>query len=1100
MKFSIRTKVVMALVAGGLIPLLIAVVAIYFLGIDQRASKIGEEFQNMAVHAAEQKSILLSSNIDVFRTLAIFPASRDFLKSASELTEDIPEPEFETQIDLIESTWSSLSDSSPPLDKILTNRLAKIFQKFAHSHPLFKEIFATDYRGVLVASTNKTSDYWQADEDWWQKSYDKGLGKIILKDVDFDESAGVYSVDVCLPVKMDGKVVGIVKGVIDLSAIFHSTLAARLGQKGDVMLIDRSGKIIFDSAGKYSPLKSSLSSQLSHDLKNNSGWFMTKELGGIKKLIGYARVNPSSMFAVRIPPFRWSVIVHQDENLAFASVRRLIFYVFLIGAGLIFLFFLLGVAISERQIIKPLDRLAKAAQDVASGEFEGEVYVRSQDEIGELAKVFNQMLSDLKKRITLDSISLKMLSSLELNEVLNMITEGIVQAFDACFARVWLVGEDDLCDECRYASLCEEKSQCLHLKVSAGMYAKNVEYLRIPIGALKVGKIASERQSSWTNDIASDKELHDVKWHVDEGVVSFAGFPLVHGDKLFGVMAVFGKTPFSENDYEMLEAFGSQTTMAIQNALLIKEINGLNASLEKRVQERTHELEVTNAKLRKADKAKSEFLANMSHELRTPLNAIIGFAEVLRDGLCGELNQEQIGAVADIHESGKHLLQMINDILDLSKVEAGRIEFRPEFFSFTDILRGMQTVVGDTIKKKKLNFTANIPGVFPPVYADMTRFKQIMYNLLSNAVKFTPEGGSITVTASSSADEFLFSIEDTGIGVKEEDMEKLFKEFVQIDSSYSRQYEGTGLGLALTKKLVGMHGGKVWAESEYGKGSIFSFTMPRAASEELKEELAEPERKADELIPSEPGRKTILVAEDNHQAAQLISLYLREAEYNVAVAFDGEEAIEKAISLKPFAITLDIVLPKKDGWQVMQELKSHPETADIPIIIISIVGDYELGFSLGALSYFVKPVGKEQLLKALSKINLERGKILVVDDRQEDIKLISSILQSEGFEVIDASGGEEAIGKVFDEKPDLIILDLMMPVLNGFDVLERLRNSPEVKHIPIIICTAKDLTAEERERLNGKILSIVQKGARAREELVAAVRAIDELQTGLIHT
>jgi CheY-like chemotaxis protein/two-component sensor histidine kinase len=358
----------------------------------------------------------------------------------------------------------------------------------------------------------------------------------------------------------------------------------------------------------------------------------------------------------------------------------------------------------------------------------------------------------------------------------------------------------------------------------------------------------------------------------------------------------------------------------------------------------------------------------MSHELRTPLNAIIGFSEVLRDGICGELNQEQLEAVLDIHASGEELLQMIKDILDLSKVEAGKMEFHIERFPFDDILQSVKSVLSNMIKKKGQNFTVKAPDDLPLIYADKTRLKQILYNLLSNAVKFTPEGGNITVTVSSDDDKFLFEVEDTGIGIREDDMDKLFKEFVQIDASYSRQYEGTGLGLALTKKLVQMHGGNIWAESEYGKGSKFSFTLPRILPQRPGEEDDKVKERIERLNLREPDRKTILVVEDNTQVAHLISLYLSGAGYNVEIALDGEEAIQKAKYLKPFAITLDIILPKKDGWQVIQELKLYPESANIPIIILTVLDDYDLACSMDVLSYIVKPVDKEQLLEALKKI------------------------------------------------------------------------------------------------------------------------------------
>ena len=502
------------------------------------------------------------------------------------------------------------------------------------------------------------------------------------------------------------------------------------------------------------------------------------------------------------------------------------------------------------------------------------------------------------------------------------------------------------------------------------------------------GRVLKDEQSQIVNDPTS----HPDSVGTPEGhppITSFLGVPLKHAGKAIGMIALANK----ESGYDLTDQQDVETlSVAFVEALMRKRaeaaLQKAHNELEFRVQERTRELEMTSERLWEANKAKSEFLANMSHELRTPLNAIIGFSEVLRDGLCGELNQEQLEAIFDIHASGEDLLQMINDILDLSKVEAGKFDFHIEMFPFDDILQSVENVFGNMIKKKEQNFMVKVPDDFDTgfdtqatqpksptqskdllfIYADKTRLKQIFYNLLSNAVKFTPEGGSITVTASCDDNEFLFEVEDTGIGIREEDMDKLFKEFSQIDSSYSRQHEGTGLGLALTKKLVEMHEGSIWVESEYGKGSKFSFTIPRILSQKHGEEDAKLKEKMESLNLQEPDRKTILVAEDNTQIAHLISLYLREGGYNVEIALDGEEAIQKAISLKPFAITLDIILPKKDGWQVIQELKSNTESADIPVIILTVMDDYDLACSMDVLSYIVKPVDKEKLLQALEKI------------------------------------------------------------------------------------------------------------------------------------
>jgi len=513
--------------------------------------------------------------------------------------------------------------------------------------------------------------------------------------------------------------------------------------------------------------------------------------------------------------------------------------------------------------------------------------------------------------------------------------------------------------------------------------------------------------------------------------------------------------------------------------------------------------ELINAKreAEKANLAKSEFLANMSHELRTPLNSIIGFAEVLRDGICGELNEEQTESVLDIYESGKHLLQMINDILDLSKVEAGKMELQLEEFPLPDAINDIQSIIRDIANKKRLKLQVVVPEVLPNFYADQMKFKQIMYNLLSNAVKFTPDEGSITIEAGLSNDEFLVSVADTGIGIHQKEQEAIFDEFKQVDSSRSRQYEGTGLGLALTKRLVELHGGKIWLDSEgLGKGSKFSFTLPtRELDVEAIPSVSEKTTPTIQVPDTSMG-KTILVVEDNLQAAQLLCIHLNEAGYNTIVASDGVQAVKMAQEIKPFAITLDIMLPEKDGWQVMQELKSFQDTRDIPVIIISVIDNQRIGFSMDAVGYLVKPVSKGQLTCILDKVEFAVNqknvtpRILIIDDNLEDLRLMETILHGEGLDVLRASDGPEGVVKAIEEHPDLIVLDLLMPDMNGFDVVESLQKHPETQKIPIIICTVKELTDEDREMLNSKVRSIVQKGENAKKRLLEAVRKIEQFQ------
>jgi signal transduction histidine kinase/DNA-binding response OmpR family regulator len=514
---------------------------------------------------------------------------------------------------------------------------------------------------------------------------------------------------------------------------------------------------------------------------------------------------------------------------------------------------------------------------------------------------------------------------------------------------------------------------------------------------------------------------------------------------------------------------------------LTAELQERTAEMEIEVFKRAQELQRLNRELMQANSAKSDFLAKMSHELRTPLNAILGFAELLIDdnGYYDDSSRRRF--LQQIHSSGAHLLSLINDILDLSKVEAGQMELRFESLHLAAIVEDVRSSVEPLAAKKQIQVVIEgAPDI--ELIADAGKLKQMMLNLVSNAIKFTPERGTVTISSERQPDAIEISVADTGIGIAEADRGRIFNEFQQLDSSASRQVQGTGLGLALTRRFANLHGGDVRLDSELGKGSVFTISLPlRPSSQRVVDQKSSP---------------LILIVEDNAVAAEIVTRMLERGGFRTAVAHTGNEALEKARGLNPAAITLDVMLPELDGWEVLARLKRDEATSQIPVLVVSVVDEPELAMALGAFDCLVKPVRASDLLQRLSRFNFNRalgqegGRLLVIDDEQANRDLLVKVLEPAGFTVLVADGGREGIDLARNGQPDLVLLDLVMPELSGFDVVEALQGDESTRSIPIMVLTAKDLTAAEKQFLTGHVSTIMNRGSTATVDLLGQLRQV----------
>jgi PAS domain S-box-containing protein len=537
-------------------------------------------------------------------------------------------------------------------------------------------------------------------------------------------------------------------------------------------------------------------------------------------------------------------------------------------------------------------------------------------------------------------------------------------------------------------------------------------------------------------------------------------------------------------------------------------------------------LQQKNAELQDASRMKSEFLANMSHELRTPLNAIIGFSEVLRDGLLGEMTAQQRTFIGDIFSSGKHLLSLINDILDLSKIEAGKMMLDIEPVPVTSLFVNSLSIIREKAASRRVRLVMDAAEDLGSINADARKVKQIVYNLLSNAVKFTVEGGHVALRASRVAraevgqlsgpwagrtfpladnefTEFLaISVTDSGIGVSPDGLEQLFKPFTQIDSGLARKYEGTGLGLAMVKLLVELHGGAVAVESAVGEGSRFTFWLPLRATDEeadvVTARVPPPPR-----VNASVGAPIALVVEDDLKSAELIRVQLEAEGFSVLHAASAEAALVLATKQPLSLITLDIMLPNMDGWDLLRCLKEAPSLMEIPVVIISIVADRTKGLALGAADVMSKPLSRQELCGSLVELGLfprtmsDKLRVLVVDDDPSAVELVAVRIQDLHAAVFRAYGGREAIDIARRELPDLIVLDLMMPEVDGFEVVTALHERPETACIPILVVTATQVTAADRVTLNGHVASIIEKVELDRDRFLAEVKRATSVQASV---
>ncbi len=767
---------------------------------------------------------------------------------------------------------------------------------------------------------------------------------------------------------------------------------------------------------------------------------------------------------------------HSDATDLRETLRNILILIGIVG---IILALILSYVLTHK-LRSRISDLNHATAQTSIGNFDTRINVSSNDEIGNLGKAFNTMLDELKKNQRAKSEYSDFITLINQNASLTEISNAALKKIiDTCG---FLVGALYSIDEDEVSLIC-----------SYGLNSTNPNRERNEF----YKKIIETKKSI---EISSESSLSTVQTGTLDLKISYLLLlPVINNNKVIAILelASIGKPNVNAKDY--LEKIKEQLAIGLTNAkavvqlenfvnelkllneeyqkqnIQIKKQNDTLLELSNQLKIKAEELAIQKEKAEDSTRLKSQFLASMSHELRTPMNSILGLTELILDKaqMSGK-NRERLEVVL---KSGKRLMSLINDILDLSKIEAGKMEIREEDLLLEEIIEEVSNTATPLALEKGLSFNVkrNCNTRFI-INTDRGRVTQVLINLIGNAIKFTQKG-KIELSVSFNQEKMLlFSISDTGIGISEEDKKIIFEEFRQIDGTTTRKYSGTGLGLAISKKILDLLGGKIWVASIEGEGSVFSFTIP------IKYEQ---EKRKTEVMPVNVDvlrkniKNPVLVIDDDPEVRYTIGQYLISKGYEVIFAENGETGIKLAISKQPFAITLDLLLPQKDGWSILKELKENLSTKDIPVILVSIIGDKNLGYGLGAFEYFIKPISAEKLLTAFSKLeSLAKKriqKIVIVDDDELEFEKFKNEFKSDNITIEYIQDSEFAFNKIAEVQPDLIILDLMMPKLDGITLSHKLKSNSKTKHIPIIISTAKNLSEEEHVSLHEIVEDITVK-------------------------
>jgi signal transduction histidine kinase/CheY-like chemotaxis protein/HAMP domain-containing protein len=716
---------------------------------------------------------------------------------------------------------------------------------------------------------------------------------------------------------------------------------------------------------------------------------------------------------------------------------------------------LIGAIVIYRQEVRPFtDKQIELITNFANQAVIAIENVRLLTELRARTDELGQSVEELR---ALGEVTQAVNSTLDLQTVLSTIVAKAVDLSDTEAGSIYVM---------------DPATEEFHLRATHGMSDELIAELKqqdIGLGEKSIAEAAAHRAPVQFPDLKEEAPSGVQDILLRAGYRALLVVPLLDAEGILGVLVVRRKAPgeFPKHAVDLLQTFAAQSVLAIRNANLFAE-----------VEEKGRQLEL-------ASQHKSQFVASMSHELRTPLNAIIGLTEMMVSNAARFGTEKAAEPLRRVHRAGTHLLGLINQVLDLSKIEAGKLELSPEQVNVAPLIEEVVGTARQLAEQNKNRLVVETQPHLAPLTVDPMRLRQILLNLLSNACKFTKQGEvKLSVRKVADGHNWVeFTVADTGIGMTAEQQARLFEEFTQADSSTARRYGGTGLGLAITRKLARMMGGDVTVTSEPGKGSVFTVRLPGAAD-------------ADARTPSNGGRPPrsdcVLVIDDDATARELISHQLKAEGLPVVTAAGGLEGLKLAKELRPLAITLDVIMPDLDGWSVLAALRQDSELAEIPVIMVTILDEHRRAVALGAAGYLSKPIDRERLHRLVGRFRTPARptKVLLVEDDAIQRERVRAWLEGQQWMVQEADNGREALARLRTDKPDVILLDLMMPEMDGFAVVAALQNDADWREIPVIVITARDLDAADRERLNSGVQSVLVKETFRPADLVERIRRL----------